>query len=136
MTVTIIRKETYPTGSYKYSLGVRHSPSYPNNNKRYWDRIEGPTWTALDKCWLGYVIAKNKEQDENKMRLYAKRIQKLQRELEIEVSEFPELGLYAIDQCDPIHNNGEDGIEDDDEDIPGEDPFDNSKECNPTGTRL
>jgi hypothetical protein len=37
------RKGTYPTGSYKYSLGVRHSPSYPNNNKGYWDRIEGPT---------------------------------------------------------------------------------------------
>jgi hypothetical protein len=63
-----------------YNLRVRHSSS-SNNNKIYWDRVEGPTWTALNKCWLGYVIARNKELDEDNMRLYAKRIQKLEREL-------------------------------------------------------
>ena len=89
-----------------YNLRVRHSSS-SNNNKIYWDRVEGPTWTALNKCWLGYVIARNKELDEDNMRLYAKRIQKLERELEIEVSEFRELGLYAFYQGDLTDDNEE-----------------------------
>jgi hypothetical protein len=123
-------------GFYKYSIRVRHSPSYSNNNKRYWNRIEGPIWTALDKCWLGYVIAKNKEQYEDKMRLYAFHIQKLQRELEIEVSEFPELGLYAFDEGYLTHNDGEDDEdgkeeEEKDEGITVEDPY-SGKEWNPT----
>src|SRR5215475_9473166 len=109
------RKGVYPTGFCNYSLRVRYPSSYSNNNKRYWNRIEGPTWAALDKCWLGYIIAKNKEQDKDKMRLYANRIQNLQRELKIEVSEFPELGLCTFDQYDLTYEN-EEGHDDEDDD--------------------
>jgi hypothetical protein len=53
------------------------------------------------------------------MRLYAIRIQKLERELEIEVSEFPDLGLYAFDQGDlTINNDEEDREEEEEEDSP------------------
>jgi len=136
------RRRTYLRESSKHNLRIRHyyASSSPNNSKRYWDRIEGPTWTALDKCWLGYVIAKNKEQDEDKMRLYAKRIQKLERELEIEVSEFPHLGLYAFDEGYLTHNDGEDeedGKEEEEKDEGSsvEDPY-NGKEWNSTGAPL
>ena len=136
------RKGIYPSGFSKYSLRVIQSPSYSNNNnKRYWDRTEGPTWSALDKCWLGYVIAKDKEHDEDNMRLYAKRIQKLQRQLNREISEFPELGLYAFDEQDNLtydneeeEDQKEDELDDDDdEDIPIEDTLDNTDKWNPTG---
>jgi hypothetical protein len=43
---------------------------------------------ALHKCWKGYIIALNRFEPEE-MREYASRIQKLQRELGIEVSAFP-----------------------------------------------
>jgi hypothetical protein len=69
------------------------------------------------------------------MRLYAKRIQKLERELQIEVSEFPDLGLYAFDDGYLTHNDGEDeedGREEEkekDKGISVEDPY-NKKEWN------
>jgi hypothetical protein len=56
----------------------------------------GQTWGALHKCWLAYVIGKNKGESD-KMLLYAHLIQKLERELGIEVNDFPELGLFASD---------------------------------------
>jgi hypothetical protein len=46
----------------------------------------------LDKAWKGYVIAKNKGEDE-KMKLYARRIQELQHDLGLEVSSFPNIGI-------------------------------------------
>jgi hypothetical protein len=48
----------------------------------------------LDKAWKGYVIAKNKGEDE-KMKLYARRIQELQHDLGLEVSSFPNIGMSA-----------------------------------------
>jgi hypothetical protein len=50
--------------------------------------FENQTWSALHKCWKGYIIALNRFEPEE-MREYASRIQKLQRELGIEVSAFP-----------------------------------------------
>jgi len=38
------------------------------------------TWKALSKAWLGYTIAKNKEEDD-RMKYYAEVIQKLRKEL-------------------------------------------------------
>ena len=76
------------------------------------------------------------------MRRYAKRIQKFQRQLKIEISEFPELGLYAFgEQNSLIYDNEEeedpeeDELDDDDndEDISIEDPLDKSNKWNPTG---
>lgn len=50
------------------------------------------TYGALHKCWIGFVIAKeNWELD--KIDLYARRIQKLERELGIEVTDFSDWGI-------------------------------------------
>ena len=45
------------------------------------------TWGALYKSWIGFVIAKEKY-EWDKLEMYAKRIQKLERELGIEVTDF------------------------------------------------
>ena len=50
------------------------------------------TWGALKKCWKGYKIAKA-QNDRQSMLEYAKRIRRLQYELNIQQSQFPELGL-------------------------------------------
>jgi hypothetical protein len=55
---------------------------------------ENVVWGALHKAWKGYVIAKNKGEDE-KMKLYARRIQELQHDLGLEVSSFPNIGMSA-----------------------------------------
>jgi hypothetical protein len=55
---------------------------------------ENVVWGALHKAWKGYVIAKNKGEDD-KMKLYARRIQELQHDLGLEVSSFPNIGMSA-----------------------------------------
>lgn len=54
--------------------------------------FENQTWGALHKAWKGYVIAKNKYELEE-MYYYANVIQKLQGELGLPISYFPDLGL-------------------------------------------
>ena len=67
--------------------------SYITRGLKYGDRIlpsgyfESQTWGALHKCWVGFVIAKEK-MEWDKIYLYAKRIQNLERELGIEVTDF------------------------------------------------
>jgi hypothetical protein len=56
--------------------------------------LENQAWGALHKCWKGYTIAKNKGEDE-KMQLYAHRIQELQHDLGLEVSSFPNIEMSA-----------------------------------------
>jgi hypothetical protein len=56
--------------------------------------LENQAWGALHKCWKGYTIAKNKGEDE-KMELYARRIQELQHDLGLVVSSFPNIGMSA-----------------------------------------
>lgn len=56
--------------------------------------FENQTWGALHKAWKGYVIAKNKEEFE-RMEHYAGVIQKLQKELGLEISSFPNLVLIG-----------------------------------------
>ena len=68
------------------------------------------TWGALHKAWLGYVIAKNKGEYDKQIH-YASIIQKLQKELDLEVSCFPQLGLYAIE--DEVDDNSENNVPDD-----------------------
>jgi hypothetical protein len=58
--------------------------------------FENQTWGALHKAWKGYVIAKNKD-ELSRMKYYAIVIQKLERELGIKVSSFPELDLLALE---------------------------------------
>ena len=54
--------------------------------------FESQTWGALHKCWVGFVIAKEKMEGD-KIDLYAKRIQNLERELGIEVTDFSDWGI-------------------------------------------
>ncbi|MDW3627332.1 MAG: hypothetical protein QOK72_11870 [Nitrososphaeraceae archaeon] len=54
--------------------------------------FECQTWGALHKCWVGFVIAKEK-MEWDKIDLYAKRIQNLERELGIEITDFSDWGI-------------------------------------------
>jgi hypothetical protein len=75
------------------SLKVYHSSTV----NRY--RNEGPLWGGLRRAWVGLVIAKS-QCDCEKMTKYAMAIQKFERLLNVEINEFPELGLYASDAFD------------------------------------
>ena len=57
--------------------------------------FENQTWGALHKAWKGYVIAKNKYEVE-RMEYYGGVIQKLQREMGLEPSSFPELRINQL----------------------------------------
>jgi len=67
--------------------------AYYKRGLKYGDRMlpsgyfESQTYGALQKCWIGFVIAKEK-MEWDKIYLYAKRIQNLERELGIEVTDF------------------------------------------------
>ncbi|MFN2434018.1 MAG: hypothetical protein ABR515_01445 [Nitrososphaeraceae archaeon] len=52
----------------------------------------GQSWGALRKAWKGYRIAKV-QSDDTKMTEYATKIRKIQGELNIAISSFPNLGI-------------------------------------------
>lgn len=72
--------------------------AYYKRSKKYQERIlpssfyESQTWGALHKCWVGFVIAKEKL-EWNKVDLYAKRIQHLEKDLGIEITDFSDWGI-------------------------------------------
>jgi hypothetical protein len=70
--------------------------------------FESQTWGALHKAWLGYIIGKNKF-ELDKMEYYASVIQKLQKELGLQISSFPDLDLPSLDSSEA---NAESGSED------------------------
>ena len=45
------------------------------------------TYAALNKCWLGFTIVKAKNKDD-KIKIYARRIQKLEKQLGRAVTDF------------------------------------------------
>jgi hypothetical protein len=61
----------------------------PVNNQNY---TVGQSWGALRKAWKGYRIAKV-QSDDTKMTEYATKIRKIQGELNIAISSFPNLGI-------------------------------------------
>lgn len=63
--------------------------SRPVSNQNY---TVGQSWGALRKAWKGYRIAKV-QNDDTKMTEYANKIRKIQGELNIAVSSFPNLGI-------------------------------------------
>ena len=81
-----------------YRQRARDPYKYYKKGWKYGDRLlssgfyEGQTYGALEKCWVGFVIAKEK-MEWDKIDLYAKRIQNLERELGIEVTDFSEWGI-------------------------------------------
>ena len=87
------------------NYGYRSYYNFPTgNNDPIYDKDRvldswytvGQTWGCLDKAWVGYIIAKRLENHVD-MKLYASVIQRLEKELKIEVNDFPELGLCACD---------------------------------------
>ena len=54
----------------------------------------GESWGCLEKAWVGFRAAKRLD-NEKDMKQYASVIQRLEKELKIEVNDFPELGLCA-----------------------------------------
>lgn len=68
---------------------------------------ESQTWGALHKAWLGYIISKNKF-ELDRMEYYASVIQKLQKELGLQISSFPDLNLPSLDS---FETNAESGSE-------------------------
>jgi hypothetical protein len=69
--------------------GSELTVSRPVNNQNY---TVGQSWGALRKAWKGYRIAKV-QSDDTKMTEYANKIRKIQGELNIAVSSFPNLGI-------------------------------------------
>jgi hypothetical protein len=63
--------------------------SKPVNSQNF---TVGQSWGALRKAWKGYRIAKV-QKDDTKMTEYATKIRKIQGELNIAVSSFPNLGI-------------------------------------------
>jgi hypothetical protein len=55
---------------------------------------ENQVWGALEQSWKGYKIAKNKGEDD-KMELYARRVQECQHDLGLEISSFDNLDMSA-----------------------------------------
>lgn len=53
---------------------------------------ENQAYGALNKCWLGFVIAKEKG-EYDKLEMYAKRIQKLERQLGRPITDFSNWGI-------------------------------------------
>ena len=70
----------------------------------------GQGWGCLDKAWVGFMRAKRLENHKD-MTLYASIIQRVEKELRIEISQFPELGLCV---CEPEEDETE---EEDAEDL-------------------
>lgn len=70
---------------------------------------ESQTWGALHKAWLGYIIGKNKF-ELDRMEYYANVIQKLQKELGLQISSFPDLNLPSLDSFEANAESGSEEI--------------------------
>jgi hypothetical protein len=89
-------------GTYDYSKIYRIFHKHGTILDSGW--YDTQTWGALHKAWLGYVIAKNKEEYDRQLQ-YASIIQKLQKELNSEVSSFPQLGNANLEDKHDDHDN-------------------------------
>jgi hypothetical protein len=81
----------YQKSPYGYGPRATYRPFY-NKHRR-----TTPEWGALDRAWVGYVIAKS-EDDYEKMRKYAIVIRKFQRRLNIAISDFLDIGIYGFEE--------------------------------------
>jgi hypothetical protein len=76
--------------SQGYGLRATYHPIYNKNRTT-------PEWGALHRAWVGYVIAKSQD-DYEKMKKYAIVIRKFQRRLNIEISDFLDIGVYGFEE--------------------------------------
>jgi hypothetical protein len=79
------------TSSTWYDSRSTNRPFY-NKHRR-----STPEWGALRKAWVGFVIAKSQD-DYERMRKYAIVIRKFQRRLNIEISDFFDIGVYGFEE--------------------------------------
>ena len=79
---------------FGYYRGARYGRPLPETGNMFYTT---QAWAVLSKCWKGYKIAKGQD-DLKKMKYYAQGIRKAQRELGLEVDNFPDLGLYCTDE--------------------------------------
>jgi hypothetical protein len=115
------RKQYFPSQSLRVYHRLQQSDKYRKLPSGY---TVGQTWGGLFKAWLGYCIALNKNEDDKAL-LYASIINKLQRELGLQVREFAEVDMFGsvIDKeesklavIDPFTNEKiQDAMEDDDD---------------------
>jgi hypothetical protein len=106
-----LRKGKRGTASF-YGYGSRATcrPIYNKHIRRT------PEWGALHRAWVGYVIAKSQD-DLEKMRKYAIVIRKLQRRINLEISDFYNIGVYGFEE------DFENKEEDDDSKLAAYDPW-------------
>jgi len=76
------------------------------NKSRLLDSLyfENQTWGALHKAWKGYIIGKSKF-ELDRMEYYASVIRKLQKELGLEISSFPDLNPASLDSFEENPEN-------------------------------
>ena len=88
---------------YNYNKWVKQTGWNPfkfeKQGKKYYallssDYYENQTYGALQKCWLGFTIAKNKMEDD-KLEMYARRIQKLEKQLGRTITDFSNCGVIS-----------------------------------------
>jgi hypothetical protein len=91
----------YQRSSYGYGSRVKYRPIYNKHRRRT------PEWGALDRAWVGYVIAKSQD-DYEKMRKYVIVIRKFERRLNIAINDFPEIGIYGFEDREDFENKEED----------------------------
>jgi hypothetical protein len=110
------KNNPYRFGFYRFN---KYYCNTENKNECYdRDRIlvsgftVGEAWGCLEKAWVGFRAAKRLDNDKD-MKLYASVIQRLEKELKIEVNDFPELGLCA---CGLEEDAREEKDEEEDED--------------------
>ena|SRR5918995_1938069 len=111
-----------PRGRLRKRNTIRGFRKYYNfsteNNGAIYDRDRilesgysvGQAWGCLDKAWVGFRKAKRVKNYAD-MKLYASVIQRVEKELKIEVNDFPELGVCA---CEIEEDVNEEEEEDDD----------------------
>ena len=93
-----MRYHKYKYSFDKWSRQKRWDPMmHHRKGRKYYDLLhsgyfENQTWGALNKCWLGFVIAKEKN-EWDKIDMYARRIQRLEKELGITRTDFSDWGV-------------------------------------------
>lgn len=95
-----MKSQRYRTINNKFwrHYGKKMSNAYRKRCLKYGDRMlpsgyyENQVWGALHKCWIGFVIAKEKN-EWDKIEIYARRINKWQRELRIQQTDFSNWGI-------------------------------------------
>src|SRR5215211_5476647 len=110
-----LRKGKRGMNSFYQKSPYKSRVIYYNKHRR-----RTPEWGALDRAWVGYVIAKSQD-DCEKMRKYAIVIRRFERRLNIAINDFPEIGIYGFEE------DFENKEEDDDSKLAVYDPWNREK---------